>query len=40
MSNNIIETINTTMYNAIQGNISAFDTYIDLKEVESALNDA
>lgn len=40
MSNNIIETINTTLYNAIQGNISAFDTYIDLKEVESALNDA
>ena len=40
MSNNIIETINTTLYNAIQGNISPFDTYIDLKEVENALNDA
>ena len=40
MSNNIIETINTTLYNAIQGNISPFDTYIGLKEVENALNDA
>jgi hypothetical protein len=40
MSNNIIETINQTLYNALQGNISAFDTYIDFKEIESALNDA
>lgn len=38
--NNIEEIINNAVFNALNGNISAFDTYITLKEAEKCLNDA
>lgn len=37
---NIEEIINNAVFNALNGNISAFDTYITFKEAEKALNEA
>ena len=39
MSNSIIEQLDKAVYNAVSGNISAFDTYINFMEIKDSLEE-